>query len=454
MAVFRCAIVCVSLMLIAGPAVAQPSPPLIGVTFTHAAIPGCDLGSNGIVLHYDRPGMRRLVRSELAAMHAAGIQTVRILLWNMSDITGQDWGVVPSAGGKIAEPYRSNLIRFASDVRSAGFVLLTVHFSPQWTNNPIGEYGPNGLTADRWDPTKFEENWSFVADVHKLVKEYGPDVTHFDFMSEGPPSQYQPAFIIDRMQNYIATMWTRYVAAFGKDDATVSIIAKGRPVDASDRLQHLIDALRPTGLGFPDWFEVHPDWTSPEVFNELQAVDDTLRANGLLAQPLVIGESSYENPAVAADIRRFMNTSSRPISEVYEWWQTTVGGPCVSAPYRADTYITTLSGAATPPPTPSPLPLVSVPKLSGSVSSTGKVTLKTASGGVVKTLDAGPYTILVQDRSKRYGFRLSGPDLQMSTSKRFVGRKVWHVEIGTGVPYGSVFRYGPDRGANTSFVVH
>jgi hypothetical protein len=41
--------------------------------------------------------MRRLVRSELAAMHAAGIQTIRILLWNMSDITGQDWGVIPSA---------------------------------------------------------------------------------------------------------------------------------------------------------------------------------------------------------------------------------------------------------------------------------------------------------------------------------------------------------------------
>jgi len=90
---------------------------------------------------------------------------------------------------------------------------------------------------------------------------------------------------------------------------TVSIIAKGRPVDASDRLQHLIDALRPTGLGFPNWFEIHPDWTSAEVFIELRAIDETLMANGLLTQPLVIGESSYENPAVAADIRRFMDSS-------------------------------------------------------------------------------------------------------------------------------------------------
>ena len=323
-------------MLLAGSAGAQSSPPLIGVTFTHSDMRGCDLNGNGIVLHYHRPGMRRLVRSELAATRAAGIQTIRILMWNMSDITSHDWGVIPSASGTIPEPYRSNLIRYASDVRAAGFQVFTVQFSPQWTNNPVGEYGPNGLTADRWDPTKFEENWSFVADVHKLVKEFGPDVTHFDFLSEGPASRYMPAFIIDRLQNYIATMWTRYVAAFGKDDVTVSIIGKGRPVDASDRLQHLIDALRATGLGFPSWFEIHPDWTSPDVFNELQAVDDTLRADGLLNQPLVIGESSYENPAVAADIRRFMDSSSRPVAEVFQWWQTTDGGPCASAPYRAD----------------------------------------------------------------------------------------------------------------------
>src|SRR5262249_58463119 len=97
----------------------------------------------------------RLVRSQLAAMHAAGLSTIRILFWNMTDITGQDWGVLPSAGGKLVEPYRSNLIRFVSDVRAAGFMVFTVDFSPQWTNNPIGEDGPDGLTADRAYPPQF-----------------------------------------------------------------------------------------------------------------------------------------------------------------------------------------------------------------------------------------------------------------------------------------------------------
>jgi hypothetical protein len=421
---------------------ASGEPPVIGATFTHTSLVGCDLNRTAVVLHYDSPGVRRLVRSQLAAMHAAGLKTIRILLWHMTDITGHDWGVLPSAGGKLVEPYRSNLIRFAADVRTAGFSVFTVQFSPQWTNNPIGEYGPNGLTADRWDPTKFEENWSFVVDVHKLVKEYGPHVTHFDFISEGPPSQYQPPFIIDRMQNYIATMWTRYVAAFGKDDVTVSIIAKGRPVDASDRLQHLIDALRPTGLGFPDWFEVHPDWTSPAVYNELLAVDQTLSANGLGTQPLVVGESSYENTAVAGDIARFTRETGRPISEVYEFWQTTEGGPCTSAPYRADAYIAALTGTPVPPPTPSPLPMLPVQTLTASLSRSGRFSFRNSGGRTIQTLDAGTYRLVIRDQSRTSGFRIVGPGFQITTPKHFTGRRVWTGDIGTDARYGAAFKYG------------
>ena len=50
-----------------------------------------------------------------------------------------------------------------------------------------------------------------------------------------------------------------------------------------------------------------------------------------MTQPLVIGESSYENAAVAGDIARFMRDRGRPVSEVYEWWNTAEGGPCVSS---------------------------------------------------------------------------------------------------------------------------
>jgi hypothetical protein len=291
------------------------------------------------------------------------------------------------------------------------------------------------------DPAKFDENWGLIADVHQLVKQFGPPTTHFDFMSEGPPSHYQPSFAVERMQSYIAERWKRYVAAFGTADASVSVIAKGTPADGADRLQHLIDAIRSTGLPFPSYFTIHPDWTSPAVYNELRAFDDTLRANGLLEQPIVIGESSYENPAVASDIDHFVHDTGRRVSEVYEFWQTAEGGPCVSAPYRADAYITALTGAPLPPATPTPLPLIPIPTLAAFVSRSGNATLTTADGRPVSELDAGTYRIVIRDQSKTAGFRLSGPGLNVTTGKGYTGTHAWSGDIGSSAPYGTRITY-------------
>ena len=396
-------IVAAAIAAFAGSTAADPPVPLIGVTYTHTSVANCDLNANGIVQHYDRPGMRRLVRTQLAAMHAAGIQTIRILLWNMSDITGQDWGVIPSANG-LVEPYRSNLIRFVSDVRAAGFDLLTVHFSPQWTNDPIGTYGPNGLTADEWDPAKFDENWNFISQVHQVVTQYGPPSTHFDILSEGPPTKYQPAYIVARLENYITEMYSRYVDAFGSHDVTVTTIGD---LSQPDRLGNLLNALRASGKPMPDWFEVHGPWTSPDLYNVLVLFNRVLDDYGLTTQPLVVGESSYENPDAAGDIARFETDTGRPVSEVYEWWSTTHGGQCFSAPYRADAYISALTNRPVPPPTPDPLPLLPIPVLHALVRANGTTTFTQSSGAALSALDAGVYTVDVTDRSRRAGFLLA-----------------------------------------------
>src|SRR6266536_2398852 len=101
--------------------------PLIGANYTHYVNPGCSL-DHGIVTHYEWPGVRRRVRAQLAAMRAAGIQSLRFLLWYMSDATGQNWGIVSSGGGRLAGPYRSNLIHYLSDVRESGIEQLTLAF--------------------------------------------------------------------------------------------------------------------------------------------------------------------------------------------------------------------------------------------------------------------------------------------------------------------------------------
>jgi hypothetical protein len=258
------------------------------------------------------------------------------------------------------------------------------------------------------------------------------------------------------MQNYIAEMWRRYVAAFGTADASVSVIAKGSPEDGADRLQHLIDAIRSTGLPLPSYFTIHPDWTSPAVYNELRAFDDTLRANGLLDQPIVVGESSYENPAVAGDIARFVHDTGRRVSEVYEFWQTAEGGPCISAPYRGDAYITTLTGAPISPPTPSSLPLLPIPTLTASLTPSGRVTLKGANGNSIAALDAGTYRVVIHDRSRLAGFRLVGRAPYVTTGTAYTGTRVWTGDIGSDAPWGATLGYGSTaRGSKlTAFTVH
>lgn len=428
---------------------AAGAPPLIGVTFTHSSMQGCDLqNSVGIVARYDDPGERRLVRSQLAAMRASGIDSIRFVLWFMTDASAQQWGVISSSGGRVSEPQRSNLIRYVSDIRSAGFQRLTISFGPQWENDPIGVYHDDGTIEDHWVPAKLEENWSFIAGVHNLVKPYAPANTVFDVLSEIPPSTYQPQWAIDRLNNYIRTIWTRYADAFGLGDATISVITK-QGLTAS-RLPGLIETLRSTGRSFPPTLEIHASWSSPQAYNELTSVDRTLAANGL-SQPLVMGETPYEYPAVAADVARFTAESGRPVTEVYEWFATTEQGPCGVPPYSADAYIAALKHVAPPPHTP--MQLLPVPTLFGTVTRTGATSLRTASGARVSTLDAGTYVVIVRDRSRRYGFGLRGPGFGQATGRRFVGRRTWHIELGTSAPYGSTFTYGSSK-RRTKFVVH
>jgi hypothetical protein len=447
MRVRKAACVVATVTLVGGVGAANArAEPSIGMNYTHAAItPYCSLDGarSPIVLTYHEPGVRRVVRAQLAAMRAAGMQTISMLLWNMTNPGTHRWGVVSSAGGVLREPHRSNLIRFTRDVRDAGFQRLTVHFSPQWTNDPVGQYGPTGLIQDVWEPAKLDENWGFIRNARTLVKQHGPADTRFDIASGFPPSPFQPAFIIDRLKTYMAEMWTRYVAEFGKSDATISVIGNGPETATADRLHNLIEALSLTGVGLPEWFEIYADPGSPSAFLHLTAFDRALSARGL-QQPIVIGDAAYESAAVAADIARFISSSPRPVLEVYQSWQAT-NGACFAAPYRGDAYRAALSGAPPAPRSPSPLPLAPIPTLSATVGPGSTITLKSAKGGRVTTLDAGRYRIVVDDRSRTESFHLTGPGVDERTGIRFRGRVTWTVDLGVAAPYGTTFLYRSDR---------
>lgn len=408
--------------------------PLIGANYSHHKYENCGLDDTGIVRHYHQAGVRRRVQGQLAAMRSAGIETLRLLLWHMTFVGWHRWGVVSSAGGVLSEPERSNLIRYLRDVRAAGFEQLTVSFGPMWTNSPFGQ--PQYV----YEPAKLEENWAFIQDVRGLLKLHGPASIHVDLINEAPPSDYTPVEQLPALRRYIADLYARYVDKYGNEDVLVSAIAKGDP----SRLAQLVQILAGTGRPLPRWFEIHPSYTGAEALRDLRAADATLTARGL-TQPFVIGEEAYNHGGVAQAIAEFARTSTRPIAEVIEWPLVADQTCDVSPPYRADAYITALTGRPLPPPTPDPLPAQPIKTLRGSVGPGQTITLRDASGEPVTQLDAGEYLVLVVDRSSRETFHLVGPDVNRRTGPAFTGTVRWRLRIGLAVPYGTFYSYRSDR---------
>jgi hypothetical protein len=416
--------VAVTLLIPGQPLGADSSAPLIGAAYTNWGLNGCDTTGTAILTTYGHHGVRKRVRLQLGAMHAAGLDSLRLLIWNSAQGDDQA-GVVSSATGRLEEPYRTNLIEFLADVRAAGFDSLTVDFSPQGPNDPIGN-----PQDDVYDPSLFGQNWSLIKDVRPLVKKYGPTTTRIDLLSEGAPSDYWP--FKDRMEQYITEMYRNYADAFGSSDVVVSAIAPPEPgasitqPDGGHRLQNLIDALRASGRPLPAAFSIHVStWWDPSAANTLYGLrqdDATLTANGL-NQPLIVSETVFDDADLAAAIQEFRATSTRPILEVQEW-PLQAGSSCanfsVAPPYSADAYIKALTGAA--PDT----------SLAASLGARGRVSLAAPYGRPAVALEAGTYTLRVADHSRTFGFRLTGPGVHIETGQRTTGTSTRTVVLSPG----------------------
>jgi plastocyanin len=71
------------------------------------------------------------------------------------------------------------------------------------------------------------------------------------------------------------------------------------------------------------------------------------------------------------------------------------------------------------------------PKLTG-VSGPGFTIVLKSAGKVVKTLKAGTYTILVEDKSSIHNFHLIGPGVHKTTTVPFTGNQTWTVKLKKG----------------------
>ena len=379
--------------------------PLVGANYSNFGT-FCG-GSDGILASGE--GNRMLLRQQLAAMRAAGIESFRTLIWSAHDVGGQTWGVVSSAGGRLGPTETKDLINFVSDVRRLGFVRLTVEFSPQGQNDPTGN--PQNI----YDPSLFDENWQLIRYVRGIVKRYGPPDSRFDILSDGAPSDNWPTKT--QLEDYIAEMYSNYVDAFGNNDVTVAA-----NVDGGDQsnLVNLIDTLRSTGRPLPTWFQVVTYGT--DVLGDLRDTDATLTAEGL-SQPIQLGETYYDDPSAASAVETFATTSSHRLDEVLAWPLVRAGDPAgcwVPPPYKADAFITALTGSL-PPHT-----------ITVTIGPARTLALTTPYGQPVTALEAGTYSFAVTDRSTIDNIHITGPSVNVATGRRSRNHRKWTLRLKQG----------------------
>lgn len=401
-------------LLAGGAAEGQPTPPLLGVDvieYTGGDPPNCYGAS--VLYDYGQPRVRERVQDQLAAMRAGGAESIRLFL-TYDDNTSENPYFVPARSGRLEEPFRTNLVNYLSDARSAGFLRLTLAFDPRSSVQPAQVF-PN----NNYDPSTFAETWSLIRDVRPLLKQYGPPDTRIDLLNEGAPGGY----LTEQVSSWISRMYADYVDTFGADDVTVS-------AGFWTGMSGLVQALRASGRPMPQWFDVHPRWDPTQALQDLQATDAELTANGL-SQPLVIGEEKYNDPGVAAAIAEFTRSSTRRVEEVMEWPLEHGGAEpanqqtrCISPPYRLDAYAAALQGAP-----PSTLLVATI--------SDRAVALRTPYAQSVSALMAGTYTVRVTDTSRRRGFLLD----TRRTTAAFRGSVAWKITLLAGThTFGAIGR--------------
>jgi hypothetical protein len=406
----RLVLMLASALVVGAPARADPAPPLLGAGYQGA---DCS-GVTQVVRDRVDP---TLVREQLFAMHASGLTSIAVGVNYSVDpghlFDGHGGAVTVQSDGTLGEPYRSRLIQLLKDAKDAGFTELTMRFQAHGPNSP--EPWTSGGYEDDWNPALYTVDWHLIQDVRALVKQYGPAQTHFDIMAEGPPSDYARTVVGPRIDEFMTRLYTDYEQAYGNGDVFFSAIG-----DDTGRLAHEIQDFLAAGDPMPQWWGLDPEYTVSGITTDLQRADAKLREYGL-GGSIVLEETAYESPEIAAAIVAYNSTATHPVVQIEEY--PNLGTPqCVASPFTANAYLQTFGVTAAP--------------LQLKLGAKGRASFRLADGTPVVALKAGRYAISASDSSRTAGVSLTGFEVARRTTARFRGTVTWSVDFeGAGLLY-------------------
>jgi len=242
-----------------------------------------------------------LIKYQLGRMRAAGQDRLTIGVFHQH---GAETGaVMDSTGGTLSEADLKNLADLLAAVKAAGFAEVTVAFNPIFANSPSGWRS--------WQQSLYEENWQLVQKVHDVVTAANLPY-RIDLGNELTPSTGQSLVV-----RYDQQLWKAYTARYGRDDSV------GFSVNSNDPGQ-IPNVAKVYGDNPPPVFDIH---VYGDEYNQFVGDDQQLRRQGYTTQPVIIGESYYNDPAAADGFARGSKDSGRRILYLTQWPKTRANTP-------------------------------------------------------------------------------------------------------------------------------
>ncbi len=262
---------------------------------------GCLREPYGVVNSYDVASST--IQSQLRQMVAAGQRRLRIpILHHRASDSGTS---MDSTGGNLSAKNRANLANLLAAVKDAGFAEVEVGFFPLEANSP--------MDWDALNEDYYQENWNLISNLHPIIAQAGIPY-RIDLSNEAMPMSGDKQ---GRFQ-YATRLWNDYTWNFGKADT----IGFSMTVWLAGRVAQI-----PTVYGNnpPDVLEFHL-YRDPSGWNKdeyVQFVDAKNKMNDLgLNQPIIVGETYFNDATSAANIRRAINDTGANVLHLLQWPMT------------------------------------------------------------------------------------------------------------------------------------
>ncbi|EWM11292.1 hypothetical protein [Kutzneria sp. 744] len=276
-----------------------PPPVAGGSNYDFYYLNGCYREPYNVISGFSRaPDMIRL---QLGQMRAAGQDRLTIGVFHHHGDGGG--AVMDSTGGTLSPADLKNFTDLLAGVRTAGFAEVTVAFNSQNPNNPSGWRG--------WQQDLYDENWQLVQKVHDLV--VAAKIPYrIDLGNELTPSTGQSVVV-----RYDQQLWQDYTAKYGRTDTV------GFSVNSNDPGQ-IPNVAKVYGDNPPPVFDLH---IYGDEYNQLVGDDQQLRRQGYVDQPVIIGESFYNDTVAADGFLKGSKDSGRRILYLTQWPKTRDNAP-------------------------------------------------------------------------------------------------------------------------------